>query len=177
MNKYHSDAYLLSPQFQLIAQWWDSAVFLDKQDPSVILKLYDPLSYKEVQWYYDIQSKISKKLWVIREDDLELQVIDPTLSDKFSISENEDGILVVLPLVAWVHLWSYWSDIQRTRILNRVKTLMKKNDLPISGGFEVKPENIMISDRQWWKKLIICITDVWARIDECIVQYRKPRKS
>ena len=172
MKSYAPDTYLLSPQFQPIAQWWDSMVFLDKKDPSVVLKLYDTLGLAQVKRYYQIQKEIAQKWWTIQEDDLELRVTDPTESEKFSITENEDGILVVLPKVEWVNLWIYGSDIQRTQIMNRVKDLLKKWGLPISWGFEVKPENIMVSHRQWWwERLILNITDVWARVDECIGQY------
>jgi hypothetical protein len=99
--------------------------------------------------------------------------MDPTSSDKFAISENEDGVLVVLPRVPGENLATFWSDIQRTRIMNRVKKLLIQNGIPISGGFEVKPENLMVSDRRWGEKLTVTITDVWARADECLVQYKK----
>lgn len=65
-------------------------VFVDKKDPSVILKLYDPLDIQQVQQYYQIQSKIAQISGVIKDDDIELRVVDPTNSDKFLITENED---------------------------------------------------------------------------------------
>lgn len=83
MKNYTPDTYLLSPEFQPIAQWWDSMVFIDKEDPSVVLKLYDPLDLQQVQQYYRIQSEIAQKSGVIKEEDLEIRVVDPTSSDKF----------------------------------------------------------------------------------------------
>jgi hypothetical protein len=65
-------------------------VFIDKEDPSVVLKLYDPLDLEQVQQYYRIQSKMAQKSGVIKEEDLEIRVVDPTSSDKFLITENED---------------------------------------------------------------------------------------
>lgn len=173
MNKYAQDISLLSSQFQPVARWWDSVVFVDKKDPAVILKLYDPLEYNDVLRYYDIQKEISQKAWVISDWYIELQVMDPKSSDKFAISENEDGVLVVLPRVPGENLATFWSDIQRTRIMNRVKELMIQKWLPTSGGFEVKPENLMVSDRRWGEKLMVTITDVWARADECLAEYKK----
>jgi hypothetical protein len=58
-------------------------VFIDKEDPSVVLKLYDPLDLQQVQQYYRIQSEIAQKSGVIKEEDLEIRVVDPTSSDKF----------------------------------------------------------------------------------------------
>ena len=171
MKEYSYDTYLLSPWFQLITQWWDSTVFIDKADSSVILKLYDPLNYGQVERYYQIQSEISQKSWTIVDNEIEVQVLDPTHSDKFAIIENEDGILVVLPKVEWVNLSAYWSDIERIKIVNRVKDLLRNRWVSTSGGFEVKPENIMVHDSNWWKKLVLSITDIWARIDECLKQY------
>lgn len=171
MNKYTQDTYLLSSQFQLIASWWDSMVFIDKNDSSVIIKLYDPLEYAEVARYYAIQRELVQKVWIMNDGEIELQITDPSSSDKFLISETEDGVLVALPRVVWCNLASYGTDIQRTQILHRVKFLLKSKGLPISGWFEVKPENIMVSDRQWWKRLVITITDIWARVDECLKEY------
>jgi hypothetical protein len=65
-------------------------VFVDKKDPSVILKLYDPLDIQQVQQYYQIQSEIAQKSGVIKDDDIELRVVDPKNSDKFLITQNED---------------------------------------------------------------------------------------
>ena len=173
MKNYTSDTYLLGQEFKPIAQWWDSTVFIDKENPSVVLKLYDPLNFEQVKQYYQIQREISQKSGVINYDNMELRVLDPTNSDKFLITENEYWILVILPRIEWVNLGSYWSDAQRTRILNRVRDMLKIKWLPTTGGFEVKPENIMVSDKEWASKLILHITDVWARADECLREYYK----
>ena len=170
MKDYPYDTYLLSSEFHHVAQWWDSDVFLDKNNPSIILKLYDPLSHEQIQRYYQIQSKIAHKLGIVSEGNLEIQVVDPTLSEKFQITDNEDWVLVVLPRIAWVNLCLYGSHEQRTRIVHRVKNLLKNKGLPVSGGFEIKSENIMVNTSQWDEKLKLYITDVWARIDECIRQ-------
>lgn len=171
VKNYTSDTYLLSPEFQSVAQWWDSMVFVDREDPSIVLKLYDPLDLEQVHQYYRIQSEIAQKSGIIKEEDLELRVVDPMSSGRFLITENEDWVLVVLPRIEWVNLWTYWSDIERTRIVNKVKEMLKNKWIPVSWGFEVKPENIMVSDREWWKRLILHITDVWARVDECLKEY------
>ena len=65
-------------------------VFIDKQDPSVILKLYDPLDIQQVQKYYQIQREIAQKSGVIKDEEIELRVVDPSNSDKFLVTENED---------------------------------------------------------------------------------------
>ena len=168
MKNYTPDTYLLSSEFQPIAQWWDSVVFVDKEDSSVVLKLYDPLDIKEVQRYYEIQGELAQKWGCIQDDDIELRIVDPALSERFLITENEDGVLVVLPRVPWINLWSYWCDTQRALIVSRVKEMLKSKWLPISGGFEVKPENIMVSENEWGDRLVLNITDVGARVDECL---------
>lgn len=171
MKNYSSHTDLLSTQFQLVAHGWDSMVFLDRQDPAVILKLYDPLGHDAVTEYYRLQSDMAKQAWKIEDSDLEVSIVDPLTADDFSIISHEDGVLVTLPRITWENLQSYWSDTQRLEILSRVKSLLEQRGLPISGGFEVKPENIMVNNIPG-EKLQLFLTDVWARVDECIQSHQ-----
>lgn len=90
MNSYNSDTYLLDPHFQSIASWWDSIVFIDRKNPDVILKLYDPLDYTQVLRYYEIQKELSLKWWILSEADIDVTIVDPTIFEQFSVLENED---------------------------------------------------------------------------------------
>lgn len=165
MKNYSDSDDLLGDPYKLVASWWDSLVFVDRENPDAILKLYDPLTREEILQYYELQSRLAQ-IWVMEDQWIEVEILDP--SDKLQVIDHEDGVLVVLPRVDGIGLPKYITDINGTILLSRVKQIMENHGLPTTWWFEVKPENLTVVPSWDSKKIRVVITDLWARIEECL---------
>lgn len=165
--KNYSDAYLLSKPYQFVASGWDSAVFIDEENPDVILKLYDTLTREQVLEYYQMHERLSH-VPLHERDGIQLEVLNPLKTHNFQIIDTEDGVLVVLPRVDGIPLSKYGDKDMRTKVYTKVKTLMEESGIPTKNGFEVKLENLMVSSTP--ESIHIVITDIGSRIDECLVE-------
>lgn len=165
--KNYQDAWLLGSPFKLIASWHDSFVFVDGENPEVILKLYESLTRDELIRYYELHKKHARK-WVMQLDDVHLEVLDPKIKPEQHIIDNEDGILVVLPRINGINLTRYGTAEERMRILWQIKKIAKRHNLPITGWYEIKFENLTITKQYEDGAIHVVMTDIAARIDECL---------
>lgn len=130
--KNYSDAYLLSRPYKMVTSGWDSAVFIDEENPNVILKLYDTLTVEEVREYYEMHEKLSQ-VTARKTKGMQLEILNPLKANEFQIIDTEDGVLVVLPRVDGIPLSQYGDKEIRTAVYGKVKKLMQRNGIPTTG--------------------------------------------
>ena len=165
--KNYEDAYLLGAPYTLIASGWDSYVFVDGENPDVIIKLYESLTREQLLAYYKLHT-LHAQNGVMTDGTIDIEVLDLGEQPENHIMDNEDGVLVILPRINGTNLTQYGTPEERKEILERIQKIAQSHNLPITGWYEIKFENLTVikSDPSW--RLHIVMTDIWARIDECL---------
>jgi hypothetical protein len=130
--KNYADAYLLGFPYKLIASGWDSYVFIDGEDPEVVLKLYDSLTREQLIQYYNLHT-LHAQNGVMTDGVVDMEVLDLGVQLDNNIIDNEDGVVVILPRINGINLTQYGTSEERREILERIQKIAQSHNLPITG--------------------------------------------
>ena len=117
--KNYSDAYLLGAPYTLIASGWDSYVFIDGENPDVIIKLYESLTREQLLEYYKLHTLHAQK-GMMTDGTVDMEILDLGEQPDSHIMDNEDGVLVILPRINGTNLTQYGTPEERREIFERI---------------------------------------------------------
>lgn len=130
--KNYAEAYLLGAPYTLIASGWDSYVFVDGENPDVIIKLYESLTREQLLEYYKLHT-LHAQNGVMTDGTIDIEVLDLGEQPENHIMDNEDGVLVILPRINGTNFTQYGTREERREILERIQKIAQSHNLPITG--------------------------------------------